>query len=585
MDTISGEQVLQSTTQKDNMEPLATCLSDITESLKSFSDGAETDFILLGIGLQSVHTNVSELTDNMLDAAKRMGSDEDTGVLPGVKNIVNNSLKEIKSCQDQTDTNLTQINALVERMGDLYVTSEQIKKFAKFLHAVALNIFVENARTDESFKLFSDIAQEIKELYGKITTIANGVYENVENAHAIHVSIHDKIAHGMTKLHTLTREAHEAVHESIAEAGQLMSFSAKTIEDAGMRSREISGQVSEIVMGVQFHDNMRQRIDHIIGQMNDLSTLYAPAAAQSDAGEAETVDNAYVCSVIKDQGTALKDVILEVEDVFEKNMQATEEIKKEVDKLLQGFWVLKSMDTEGHDRKVHIGDDPFSSLKAALTQLHKILDESKRLFEELQDSAVQAADIAAMLSEQLKDVRDISRDTHIKALNSIISADRLGEKGSTLRVLSQEMKELAAQSDVFVDEVENIIESIAESAREIGRREMVMDEAEDTEKIAMLTLDSAIEKISSEYEKFRKDSDDSYHRAMDLKKAISATLLSLDFFHGLSGGLNEYHKTFEKLYREYGGVEEFSSRGTIPEEKKEVRQDKSNGFGDNVELF
>ncbi len=570
--------MFQQDTDRDTMETSGKSIDGFIETLNELTEGAENDFMLLGLGLQTVHVNVKELTQLMLDTVKRIGGHEEGGIIKRVDHTVNESLKEIRNFHAEVNTNLTQINTVVGKISDLYATSEQIKKFAKFLNAVAFNMFVENARVMDSANIFSDIAQEIKDLAFKITGIANDVYDNVERSREIHMGIHEKISKGMDMLQELTGDVQTAVRASVMETEQLMYFSLDTIEQAGVRSQEITQQVGEIVVGVQYHDNMRQQLLKITDTLTNIENI------------SDKVSDNYEF--------LFAEIISEVEDVYHKNLNAIYEIKNEVEVLVESFLGLKSDDMESSGVSNILSDDPFSSLKSVLMQLYDLLDQGRGLFEQLQEAAGQAADIATKLSDLLNIIRGISSETHNKALNSIIAAQRMGDKGRTLKLLAQEMNDLATKSDVFVDEVEEIIETIVVSATEIGQRDIKGFETMSSDGGAISKMDEVINNISGEYDQFRQDSIDAYERAKALKKAINTTIVSLEFFNGLSKGLTTHKEQLKEiLFHENAGIREekrIPKTRTVKKENVVIslseamekrKKTVENGLGDNVEIF
>jgi methyl-accepting chemotaxis protein len=510
--------------KNSNLIPTADILSDFIESLQSLTEGAENDFMRIGHGLQAVHANVTDLTGLMLNTGKRIGGDKGGGIITSLDNIANEALQEINMVNEDVNTNLVQINSAVGNIGELKATSRQIKKFAKFLNAVAISMLLENARTVNSENIFSGIAQEIKELSYKITGIANDVYENVEEAEKIHLSIRDKITSGMSRLKKLTLDVHKIVQDSVLEAEQLMGFSLETIEQAGKRSMEISRQVGEIVVGVQFHDNMRQRVMLIIDILKDKDSLSGP--------------------VINNQIYALNDVILEVDEVYHKNLTAIEYIEKEVEILVESFFGLKSEEIKDLHGQNKLISDPLYSLKSVLIQLHELLDHGQDLFKQLKEAASHEAGIAEKLTGLLNIISDISSETRNKALNSIIAAQRMGDSGSALKCLAQEVSDLAGKSDVFMDKAASIIETVSVSVTEIGKKGI---KCFDTDNRAIDRLDAVIESVSNEYDMFQNDYTEAYERAKGLKKAISSTIVSMEFFKGLSAGLTGQREQLENI--------------------------------------
>ncbi len=532
----AGEQQVADTHQSA-VEVLKTVIPEEIDSLEICVQDAESDFMLLGIGLRTVHANVTELTELMLGTVKRMGSDTQGGFLDRGRRILNESMAEIQARQSEVKANLDRINALMHDIEKLHTTSKQIKKFAKWLKTVALTMLVENARTiDRSVNIFSDVAQEIKDLSLNISNIANDVYKNVEKAQGVHSITREEIFTGISRLESLTNRIRATVQESTHDTEELMRFSVDIIEESGRRSRAISLEVAEIVVGVQFHDNMKQRIVNVTDILDDV--LSAPELnGHLDASDKDTIKNP-ASLIIRAQADKLDSINLELDSVYKTNRIALKKIQGEVDDLLQGLRPMLP-DEKGFQSNTFT-QDPFSHLKDALTQLHDLLHRGEALYQQIQKAADQVSDIAADLSKLLGIVRSISADTHNKAINSIIAANREGEKGGALKLLAQAMNDLATQSDGFSSEVEDIITSIIFAAEEISRKDNKETNQTDDQNSAITSLSTVINDLSMEYENFRDSSLAAYNRAKELKKATDTTLASLEFFNGLSRKIIEY---------------------------------------------
>ena len=273
-------------------------------------------------------------------------------------------------------------------------------------------------------------------------------------------------------------------------------------------------------------------------------------------------------------------------------------IGNEVDGLVKSLVGMTPMGPENNQAGSFFSDDPFSNLKSALKDLNMLMEQGRHLFEEIQDMAVHASDTANKLSDLLKSVRNIGYETHNKALNSIISAQRLGDKGSTLMVLAHEMKNLSAQSNEFVDQVEDIIQSIEESVRDIAERTL-KEGAEITGEETIESLESVYENIFQEYRQFKSDSFEAIDQAEGIKAAISNTSVNLDFFKELSEVLTDHLRQLDKIGEDMGYVKGIEEAVKDEGHEKEVvnglrvinggknigiKKDEHD-FGDNVELF
>lgn len=517
----------------------AVDLPGVMTAMNGFIDDSEADFMLLGIGLRSVYSNVTELTDLMLGTVKQVTAEEEGGFLEQGRQILKASLAEIRTYHDGVKGDLDRINAVLADLENLSTTSKQIKSFAKSLKTVALIMLVENGRTiDYSVNIFSDVAREIKELSVNITTIANDVYKHVEKARTMHRVSREQVSASIKRLEALTSQIEATVQESAYETEMLLQLSVDAVERAGRRSRDISRQVAEIVVGVQFHDNMKQRISHIVSV---LATIVQAAENKSSAGcPRETDGEPSAASILRDLAALLKEIDNELINVFQKNRAALQGIEQEVSALLKELQGMASDDA--FDESMTLVQDPFSHLKDTLTQLHTLLDRGTTLYNRIQQTAEDVSGITAELSKLLTIVRGISSHTHNKAINSIIAADKQGEKAGAMKLLAQEMNGLASQSDVFTQEVETNISSILRQTGDIGRRETKHCSGTGNPGGAISRLNDVLNDISLGYESFRKDSLMALERAGGLKKAIDATGSGLDFFKAISEKIEAFRQ-------------------------------------------
>ena len=541
--------------------PPAGDLPDIMSAMNGFIDDSESDFMLLGIGLRSVYSNVTELTDLMLGTVKQVTAEEEGGFLEQGRQILKVSLAEIRAYHDGVKGDLDRINAVLADLENLSNTSKQIKSFAKSLKTVALIMLVENGRTiDHSVNIFSDVAREIKELSVNITAIADDVYRHVEKARTMHRVSREQISASIKRLETLTSQIEATVQESAYETEMLLQLSVDAVERAGRRSRDISRQVAEIVVGVQFHDHMKQRISQIVSIVKRITEA---AGNRPPAGRSDTTDghDSTAGSILREQVARLREIDNELIAVFHKNREALRGIEKEVSSLLKELQGMASDDT--FDDAAFLVQDPFSHLKDTLTQLHTLLDRGTTLYNQIQQTAKDVSGITAELSKLLTIVRGISSHTHNKAINSIIAADKMGEKAGAMKLLAQEMNTLASQSDVFTQEVEANISSILRQTGDIGHREKRQTPGTNNPGGAIARLNEVLNDISMGYESFRKDSLMALERAGGLKKAVDATGSGLEFFTVISGKIGEFCRRLLAV-AELPGMDDLAVDGDIP---------------------
>jgi hypothetical protein len=321
------------------------------------------------------------------------------------------------------------------------------------------------------------------------------------------------------------------------------------------------------------------------------------------------------------QVAQLKRVISEINTIHQESILAFEGMSNEVSELVRdlagaGLWAgsqLKNREAgedDHSDPSSSTGmttEDPFVPLRSALLRLHQILDQSRDLFEQIQRTAVRASETTERLTSSMEQVRLISLETHIKALNAIVKAARLGEEGRPLVVLAQEMKELSDQSSTFVANMEGILASMATSSQALRPTISYKSKEMSLSGDARVSLDESTQEISCAYVQFEEDSLNAFQRAETLKNVISRARADLAFLPALANKLTGHVVQLEEItqtlnpWASYGDkdlaaeVDKLTERYTMQRERVVHRQvikqigdsgdEDEDDLGDNVELF
>ncbi|MCP4692936.1 MAG: hypothetical protein GY859_33150, partial [Desulfobacterales bacterium] len=150
-----------------------------------------------------------------------------------------------------------------------------------------------------------------------------------------------------------------------------------------------------------------------------------------------------------------------------------------------------------------------------------------------------ASETTARLSASAEQVRGISMETHIMALNAIVKAAHLGERGLALEVLAQEVKKLSNQSNAFTVDVNDLLASITGSSLQLKERSFTTTDDGSAKKGAGASLDEGVGEITRAYTKFKEDSSEVSQRAESLTDRISRTRSGLEFLPALADKLTE----------------------------------------------
>jgi hypothetical protein len=473
---------------KDLPDRMAAVSRDLLASVEN-----ESDFLEMGRRLQSVFTDTTELIRLIEDAIQEVTGDTDENVLGKTGSMAKRAEAALSLRQQRVALSLTRIKEVADHLGGLHQACDLLGRVALNLRVVALNIGVESTRSEEGREMFTVVSKEILQLSEKFDAIANRIREDATAAMTEQMQAFDAISIGLKSLGGLAAEASSVVSAAVNETEKVVAAFLKAFETADTRFQEISKRVGEIVMGLQFHDNMRQRVEHVTAALDDSGRVFrgnalekGPAASREDEEAVKTDDRLVrAASVVTLQKVQLADVVSEIKRVYRDSTSAFGEIGREILEM-GGIMSVVSTDIHGAaDGDQETLSDPFSKLTAALTSLNGLLEQSDALDSRIEESVSKMSEIGRRFSADLRDVDAISFETKIKALNAIVKAGHLSVEGGTLEVLAQEMNRLSEQTNDFVAGVEGKLKQVGEFGdriRESGQEFRGGEDSEDMSK-------------------------------------------------------------------------------------------------------
>ena len=572
-------------------------LLKVGQELQAISESVEPVFLKLGGELQEVYSGASEMTVRTMEAVESISGKTDKAILSRVGNFAQNALEKLRACKEDVISKLGLIQVVAEKLHDLNSACEVIENIARYLRVVGLNIGIECSRSMESSEKFGVVVEEIRSFVEKVIGVAAEIRMDSGAAQITQISSHQQISEGLTHLSDLACDAEASVREGLGKIEELMKSSAFALEEGTAHSREISRQVGEVVVGIQFQDNMKQRVEHITDALHDAAGLCAKGLKESasKADQEESLGAAH--AIILLQSAQLEQVIAEVDQVYRNAVEAFAIIGEEVGKLGHGLAVFGMETAERSGEYETKKGDSFTSLIQGLDHLHQLVDQGWELMKHIEKAITSATETANKLTERTRYVRTISFETQRMAINAVIKATHLGDGGRTLEILAQEVSGLSDRTNEFVEGVEAIIEAIALLARELTASTRENEMRAFSENRDVTSVNSGSHEISIAYDHFRKDSSEALGQATVLEDMISQTSSGLDFLQDLREDLGEKLKELNVIgdllapwgktaaSDSFAEAEKIGQRYTMQQERDiHERISEGKGQGDDVVL-
>lgn len=551
-------------------------LAELINTLEAACQNAEPDFLNLGEELRAVNADTTFMTQQIYTAVDLIEDAIERNALRRVGELAGKSMAEVKGIQDEAELDLKRMPEVAQRMGAIKRLCSGTETITTFLRLISFNMAVKSAYSRNAQKLFQGFAEEAQKVAASISAITGRLGDDAQAVQAAQISAHTEITADFERLQDLANATDSALQNAVDASEQLMTHSHNVLQNAAVHSQIIAQQVSEIVVGVQFHDSMKQRIAHIGEELREIvAGLNTDLNNEPENGKADRLN--HNDSFLDHQSAQLELIITESDDLYHNNIQAFEKIESEAERLAQSLDVYENSysheranglrpsahDSEGSHVKT-APDDPFGALKTALQSLHQILRKGQELAERLKKNVAYAATQTALFAKQTRKVNRIGYDTHIMALNAGVKASKLSNQRQTFTVMAHEITSLARQSQVFVTKIEAILKSV--TALNPGLFSKKRSPGNLPELIApnqagaITMLDDRIQAVSAAFQQFKTKSSEAYKIVGTLREKVTHVKTGLSFLPALADELTAYkHLTelFSQIvkYRSHKGRE------------------------------
>ena len=223
-------------------------------------------------------------------------------------------------------------------------------------------------------------------------------------------------------------------------------------QDVELKPR--NDEIGELVVNMTgFQQNLKKTLSDVIASATEVSSYSEELSSSSKEVSlgaqqiANTMEElSYGAERQIDATTELaslmNDFALKMQDT---NRQAIE---------LQGFTTqVSNLSNEGKEQ--------IDLSNAQMTSIYHVVEETRRKMDKLDD---QTKDISSFVAI----IRDVANQTNLLALNASIEAARAGEHGKGFAVVAEEVRKLADQVAVSVDEITLIMQAIQEDTKDVN---------------------------------------------------------------------------------------------------------------------
>ena len=448
----------------------------LAKRLNFLIQNREDEFLALGASLMTFDAQSREISSSATELAGLCAGQDVTESTSALSAELD-GLKEVCGASSANEN----IEALGRTMRLVTSLDKEVSEFGRIIRSLqmlGISTRIESARLGDQGLGFSTLADDVETLAGKIvhdSTAIGGKSRDLAKLMATATQRTTTLSLEQAQCSThITVEINEAIETLMA----LMGKAREVSEGIALRSAAVSASVSDVVSSLQFHDIVRQQVEHVEEALLDMGAQIDEAGCQGMQEE--------------ESPPCYRELVGWMADVSELQVSqldnATERFVSAVNGLRDGLAEIASqtdelrMDVESiATAEKGAGETVFARVAKSTGQVVSVMEQFSGKATEIASLIGQVAGTVSSMSEFVSDIEEVGSEIELIAINASIKAAHTGEEGKALGVLAQAIQRLSVEAREKTGAVAKVLMEVGEASCDLEAK------SKDTSKAEILT--------------------------------------------------------------------------------------------------
>jgi len=464
-------------------------LNQIQQILESLHSTTESEFLDIGMKLQVFSKEAKAASNLTMKSAESLSGDTIREVINDLNEILDRIGHYLQFSNGEAVQNTKLLSAVLSIITQLDSNLNAFKKIIKQFKFIGISVRIEAARLNQDSHSFEKLVNDVN----KLAIDINDKWGNMQRQTNIIYQTGDK---QLIFIDHLKEKQFQQAENILGSLQNDLNFLEKEQANSLQLTKHLSDnaaiipqKIGEVVASLQFHDIIRQVIEHVQKTLIEQNGLLETAARfmQEGGDSAFNVWN-------EETGTVLIETCLlqkmHLEDSEKKILNAIDRIVANLRSISIGINEMRN-DVQA---VIRTADEGSSTMLGTVKQgimnisesLNGTIETSVNLKKVIQKILIGVSE----LTDFITDIEEIGTEVELLAQNGLINAAHLGDEGAALSTLADSIQKLSllTKKNVFeisskLNHIQKLTDSVTvhpTSEKEQKNAEFIVDETQYT---------------------------------------------------------------------------------------------------------
>lgn len=502
-------------------------LDGLAASFLSPFHSLENEFLTLGRELERVSAKANGVTREASELAEVTSGE----VIQRAAAILRASLGQMsETCENSSFENdaagLTHVAGV---SATLFEIIRDFSRLVKHLSMLGIATRIESARIGGKGLGFSTLADDVEKLAGKIESSSEGILSMAGGLSGQCLEARKNITDMSQARKACSLSVLDLVNADLGALEELMVHSRSTAADISADATRMVGNVSEAVLSMQFHDIIRQQLEHVADALNEARTMAEDGPLSSGGHDASDWD---------ELGSWIKDVLSLQESQL---LNAGARFGEAVQTLRESLDGIRELVNSMADRARSLatskgGQSALGQIEGEIRRIAVAMREYQNLEKRMSLVMHEVGTSIDAMTSSVAEIEEVGSEIELIALNAAVKAAHTGDEGKPLGVLASAIQKLSVDARNQTERIMELLGSIDKSSLGADARGSDFSGGGAFEE-AVTALDQQVAVLKGLEEQASSQAARVGQLSSELSGEIESALALLDFKHDLLAGL------------------------------------------------